>query len=61
MSNVTLIILAIFIVFWLFCISSAIYNKFKNKKAKAFWIIGLIFIPFLSFFYIFKKSDLLED
>ncbi|MCK5110261.1 MAG: PLDc N-terminal domain-containing protein [Arcobacteraceae bacterium] len=61
MSSTALIILPLFILFWFFCIASAVFNKFKNEKAKVFWIIGLIFVPFLSFFYIFLKKDLLED
>ena len=61
MADVTLVILPLFAIFWLFCIVSVVSNKFKNQKAKVFWIIGLIFVPILSFFYIFLKKDLLED
>ncbi|PHS39204.1 MAG: hypothetical protein COB07_07135 [Sulfurovum sp.] len=61
MSNVTIMILVFFIVFWFYCISSALLNKFKSEKAKVFWIIGLVFVPFLSFFYIYFKKDLLES
>jgi hypothetical protein len=61
MSNSTLIILGVFIVFWLYCITSVVSNKFKDKRLKVFWTIGLIFVPFLAFFYIFKKNTLLED
>ena len=61
MSNVTLTILAVFILLWFYCIASALFNKFKSEKAKVFWIIGLIFVPPLSFFYIFFKKDLLES
>jgi len=41
--------------------ASAIFNKFKNEKEKVFWIIGLVFVPPLSFFYIYLKKDLLES
>ncbi len=61
MSNVTLIILALFILLWFYCIHSAVFSKFKNEKAKVFWIIGLVFVPLLSFFYIYFKKDLLES
>ena len=61
MSNVTIMILVFFIVFWFYCITSALLNKFKNEKDKVFWIIGLVFVPFLSFFYIYFKKDLLEN
>ncbi len=61
MTDITFIILPLFAIFWLFCIVSAVSNEFKNKKAKVFWIIALVFVPFLSFFYIFLKKDLLKD
>ena len=61
MSNVTITILVFFIVFWFYCIVSALFNKFKSEKAKVFWTIGLVFVPFLSFFYIYFKKDLLES
>jgi len=61
MSNITLILISLFILLWFYCIHSAVFNKFKNEKAKVFWIIGLIFVPLLSFFYIYFKKDLLES
>jgi len=61
MSNVTLIIISLFILFWFYCIASAVFNKFKSEKAKVFWIIALVFVPLLSFFYIYFKKDLLES
>ena len=61
MSSFTLVILGLLIIFWLFCLASAIFNKFKDEKAKVFWVIALLFIPFMSFFYIFLKKDLLES
>ena len=61
MTYVTIFILALFIAFWFYCIASAVFNKFKSEKAKIFWIIGLIFVPLLSFFYIYFKKDLLES
>ena len=60
MSNITLTVIVLFVLFWLSCLLSALLNKFKNKKVKVFWVIGLIFVPFLSFFYIFLKKDLLQ-
>ena len=61
MSNVTIIILSVFIVFWFYCIASVLFNNFKKEKEKVFWLIGLVFVPFLSFFYIYFKKDLLES
>lgn len=61
MSNVTLIIIFIFIVFWLYSIISIVTSKFKDKRQKVFWTIGVIFVPFLSFFYLFMKKKLLQS
>ena len=61
MSNITLILISLFILLWFYCMASAIFNKFKNEKEKVFWIIGLVFVPPLSFFYIYLKKDLLES
>ncbi len=61
MSNITIGILFLFVAFWFYCIFSAVIGRFKNNKEKVFWIIGLVFLPFLSFFYIYFKKDLLES
>jgi len=61
MSNLTLAILVLFVLLWLYCIASAVFNTFKSEKEKVFWIIGLVFVPPLSFFYVFFKKDLLES
>lgn len=61
MSNVTLGMIGLFVILWIYCILSCITGKFKNQKDKVFWTIALIFIPFLSFFYIYFKRDLLEN
>lgn len=61
MSNITLGILAIFVLFWFYCLYSVLSNKFKNEKEKIFWIIGLVFAPPLSFFYFYLKKDLLDN
>ncbi len=60
MSNITLSILGLFILFWISCIAISVLGKYKNQKDKVFWTIGLICIPFLSFFFIFFKKDMLE-
>lgn len=60
MSNITLTILALVIGVWVYSIISILNNEFKSKKAKTFWIIAIVFIPLLSFFYIFLKKDLLK-
>ncbi|DAB27612.1 MAG: hypothetical protein A2513_01580 [Sulfurimonas sp. RIFOXYD12_FULL_33_39] len=61
MSNVTLVIFFLFIVFWLYSIISVFTSEFKDKKQKVFWSIGIIFVPFLAFFYLFMKKNLLQN
>lgn len=61
MSNVTLIIFFLFMVFWLYSIISILTSKFKDKRQKVFWSIGVIFVPFLAFFYVFMKKKLLQN
>ena len=61
MSNITLILISLFVLLWFYCLASAVFGKFKNEKEKVFWIIGLVFVPPLSFFYIYFKKDLLEN
>ena len=61
MSNVTILILALFVLLWFYCLASAVFGTFKSEKEKVFWLIGLVFVPPLSFFYIFFKKDLLES
>jgi len=60
MSNITIAVLVLFLVFWSYCAISIFTNEFKNKKAKIFWIIAIVFVPFLAFFYIFMKKNLLK-
>jgi len=56
MSNITLALIVLFILLWLYCIHSAVFGKFKNEKEKVFWIIGLVFVPPLSFFISTQKK-----
>ena len=60
MSNVTITIFVLFIVLWFYSAYSIFSNEFKEEKAKVFWRIGIVFVPFLTFFYLFMKKDLLE-
>ena len=60
MTNITFIILTIVALVWFYSIISIISNKFKNEKVKVFWLIAVIFVPLLSFFYIFLKNNLIE-
>ncbi|QFR49190.1 hypothetical protein FJR48_05395 [Sulfurimonas lithotrophica] len=60
MSNVTITIFLLFVVFWVYTIFSILRSEFVDKKAKVFWTIGVIFVPFLAFFYIFMKKNLLR-
>ncbi len=61
MTNITFIILPIFGIFWLYCLASIIAQTFKNKEHKVFWLVAVLFVPLLSFFYIFLKKDLIES
>ncbi len=61
MSNVTITILILFIGVWFYSAYSIFSNEFKDQKAKVFWSIGIIFVPFLTFFYLFMKKDLLRS
>lgn len=60
MSNITISVLVLFLALWLYCMISIFTSEFKEKKAKIFWIIGIIFVPFLAFFYLFMKRNLLK-
>lgn len=60
MTDIAFIILSFFAVFWGYTIISIISNTFKNEKVKVFWLIAVIFVPLLSFFYLFLKNSLLE-
>jgi len=61
MSNITLILISLFVLLWFYCLASAVFGTFKSEKEKVFWLIGLVFVPPLSFFYIYAKKDLLEN
>ena len=60
MSNITIIILLVFLIFWLYSLLSIFTGEFKEEKAKVFWGIGVFFVPFLAFFYIFMRKNLLR-
>ncbi len=60
MSNVSIVVFILFVMVWLYSIVSIFSNKFKDDKAKVFWAIGVIFVPFLAFFYLFMKKNLLK-
>lgn len=60
MSNVSITVFVLFIAFWMYTIVSVFNSEFKDKKQKVFWAIGIVFVPFLAFFYIFMKKNLLK-
>jgi len=60
MSNITLVVFVLFLALWLYCAISIFTSEFKDKKAKIFWMIGIVFVPFLAFFYLFMKKNLLK-
>lgn len=59
MSNITIAIIVLFLGLWIYSIISILTSEFNDKKAKVFWVIGIIFVPVLAFFYIFMKKNLL--
>ena len=59
MSNATIAIFVLFIALWFYAAYSIFSSDFKEREAKVFWTIGIIFVPFLTFFYLFIKKDLL--
>lgn len=60
MSNITVALLFIIIALWIYSVFSIMLNEFKNEKEKVFWLIGIVFLPFLSIFYLIRKKDLLK-
>lgn len=60
MSNITISIFSIILAFWIYSIFSIYTGSFKNSEEKIFWKIGIVLVPFLAFFYIFRKKDLLK-
>ena len=60
MSNITITVLVLFLALWLYCAISIFTSEFKDEKAKTFWIIAIVFVPFLAFFYLFMKKNLLK-
>ena len=60
MSNLTLAVFFLFLALWVYCAISIFTNEFKDKKAKVFWMIGIVFVPFLAFFYLFMRKNLLK-
>ncbi|MCK9455604.1 PLDc N-terminal domain-containing protein [Sulfurimonas sp.] len=59
MSDVTLLVFFLFIVFWVYSIISVYRAKFKEEKQKVFWRIAIVFVPPLAFFYLFMKKNLI--
>ncbi|MGE4419600.1 MAG: PLDc N-terminal domain-containing protein [Sulfurimonas sp.] len=59
MSNVTLIVFFLFVAFWVYSIISVYKGRFKEEKQKAFWLIGVVFVPPLAIFFFFMKKNLL--
>ena len=60
MSNIAILVFVLFVAFWVYTIISIFTSEFKDAKAKVFWRIGIIFVPFLAFFYFFMKKNLLK-
>jgi len=58
MSDGNIVAIIVFISLWIYSIYLVFTKKFKNDKEKVFWRIGLIFVPFLMFFYYFMHEKL---
>ncbi|EQB39877.1 hypothetical protein M947_04670 [Sulfurimonas hongkongensis] len=61
MSNSTIVFMLLFIVVWVYSLISIVTGEFREQKAKVFWMIGVFFVPFLAFFYLFMKKNLLVE
>ena len=59
MSDASIVVFVLFIGLWFYTIYSIFSSEFKDPQAKVFWRIGIIFVPFLMFFYLFIKKDLI--
>lgn len=60
MSSLTIAVFVFFLIFWLYTVISIFSSEFKEKKAKTFWVVGILLVPFLAFFYLYMKKDLLS-
>jgi hypothetical protein len=47
------------VAFWVYSIISVYKGRFKEEKQKAFWLIGVVFVPPLAIFFFFMKKNLL--
>ncbi|MCW8895918.1 MAG: PLDc N-terminal domain-containing protein [Sulfurimonas sp.] len=61
MNNFTIVIFVLFVAVWIYSIISIYTSEFEEEKAKIFWRIGIIFVPFLALFYLFMKKNLLKQ
>lgn len=54
------LILANFILLWLYCFVSILKNEFKDKSKKWLWTILILYIPVSAYFYPdFKRTQIL--
>lgn len=60
MGNITIAVLLLILGLWVYSLISILSNEFKNEKEKTFWVIGIVIVPLLAFFYVFKRKDLLK-
>jgi len=56
MSISIMVVYVILFLIWIYAFVSVISDEFENKNEKVFWIIGVVFVPILSLFYIIKKK-----
>ena len=56
MSSSIILVYVVLILIWSYSLVSDMSDKFENKNEKVFWIIGILFIPPLALFYLFKKK-----
>ncbi|MCF6340085.1 MAG: hypothetical protein L3J10_04945 [Sulfurimonas sp.] len=61
MSDGTIVVIIIFISLWIYSTYLIFTKKFKDDKEKVFWRIGIVFVPFLMFFYYFIHEKLHEE
>jgi len=60
MTSIVFAVLILFVGLWIYSVISIFSNEFKSSDEKIFWVIGIIFVPLLAFFYVYKRNDLLK-
>jgi len=60
MTSITFAVLILTGILWIYSFISIFSNEFKHKDEKTFWMIGIVCVPLLAYFYMFRKKDILK-